>query len=203
MDLNIEPLLNMTFDENGINEFFTLYQNKLEQDLNALNLALNVKEQINANENLLLFEDYAKINEEIQIYTKLLDLNQIYENFQKLKSHFENKIDVITKDIDLIKHSLKKAIQINQNIYDFIDGITQTVLMQLEDTNISDFSSSYQATFKTFSKEMLEKIYLTLTSLAEKNFLPFNIEAMSFIQQKTNLPLIKLSFVLKIYCFKL
>lgn len=191
MDLNIEPLLNMTFDENGINEFFTLYQNKIEQDLNALNLALDVKEQIKANENLLLCEDYGKINEEIQIYTKLLELNQIYENFQKLRNHFETN----TKDSDLIKYPIKKASQINQNIYDLIDGIIQTVLTQLEEINISDFSSTYKSTFKTFSKEMLEKIYLTLNSFAEKFFLPFNIDAMSFIQQKTNLPLIKSFFI--------
>ena len=176
----------MTFDENGIEDFFKLYENRLDQELHLLKTASFIQEQIKQNQNLLVYEDYDKINEELDIYSKILEIQKINDDFFSLVTEFEDKISLIGKE--KIAFSLNKIDVINHNFLEFLEQINENILDRLIEISVI---SSYKSTLEAFRKEMMDKIYFAINSQAESNFTPSNNEAISFIQQRTNLPLIK------------
>ena len=187
MDFNIDPLLNMTFDENGINDFFTLYENQIDQELTAFKSTAFIKNKIQENQHLLDFEDYDKINDEIDICAKFLELSKIRDQFYITTDDLEKSFDIKDhKNYDFINIQ-----EINNNFSEYIVNITENILTSLIEIDISSVSLAYKSSFKTIRKEIIEKIYLIVNSKAEKLLTPSNNKIISLITQKTNLPLIE------------
>lgn len=189
MDLNIDPLLNMTFDENGINDFFNLYENKIDQELHLLNSISFIQKKINQNKELLNYEDYDKINEDVLIYSKMFELKKVLEQFYSLSKELQTTLSVFLKDKE---SDLTTTQDVNKKFSEFLVQIKECCLEVLSEIDWSGLSLLNRSIFKTFQKEVSEKIYFSINSQAEIFFIPPNIEMIcNYIQTKTNLPLLK------------
>ena len=186
MDFNIDPLLNMTFDENGIEDFFKLYENQLDHELNLLKTTSSIQQKIKNNENLLQYDDYDRIDEELNVFSQILEIQTINDEFFCSVDDLENKIKFINKEKE--EFSLEKTITINTYFLEFLEQINENILVRLHEISVLN---SYKSTIEAFQKEMFDRIFIALTAQSESAFIAPNNESIAFIQQKTNLPLIK------------
>ncbi len=210
MDLNIEPLLNMTFDEHGIEDFFTIYDNKISHELNLLKTASLIQSQIKNNENLLNLKDYGEITEEIAILSKILQLNEIRDIFFTISEKNGLKNEGFSKENrfknegfseeNRLKNegfseknglNFEKTIEINTRFCEYICVINEEILDFYLEIDISLFSPENKPIFLAIQKEMIEKIYLIVNSIFEEKIVIPNTVILDFITKNSNFPLIK------------